>query len=240
MSLVDHITALATAIGNMLRESVLPRLLPSGGAAGQALVKSGGTDYAVQWADPASGGGGGGGSYFGATMVLKPAPGAVIGNTLTAQSFTQSMSANSEDVSPFIPGFDFSIDMAYISVSGGAASTTARIVIYESDADGRPTGAPTLSDSVSTAAAATVGGAISFEFEAGRLYWVGVRTSGGPQLRVAQPYAHFGLAWSTAATPARSAVLKRSIAIDSVADYPTFSNALIHTNSPPMVYMRVA
>lgn len=44
-----RISQLATRIANYLRDSVIPRLLPSGGVSGQVLSKSSGTDYAVSW-----------------------------------------------------------------------------------------------------------------------------------------------------------------------------------------------
>ena len=44
-----RVSLLATRIANYLRDSVIPRLLPSGGKSGQVLSKSSGTDYAVSW-----------------------------------------------------------------------------------------------------------------------------------------------------------------------------------------------
>ncbi len=49
MDLSARISLLATRIANYLRDSVIPRLLPSGGNTGQVLSKSSGTDYAVSW-----------------------------------------------------------------------------------------------------------------------------------------------------------------------------------------------
>jgi len=49
MDLSARISLLATRIANYLRDSVIPRLLPSGGNSGQVLSKSSGTDYAVSW-----------------------------------------------------------------------------------------------------------------------------------------------------------------------------------------------
>lgn len=57
MSLASRASDLATAVGNYLRDAVLPRLLPAGGSSGQALVKSSASDYAVAWATPSGGGG---------------------------------------------------------------------------------------------------------------------------------------------------------------------------------------
>ena len=49
MDLSARISLLTTRIANYLRDSVIPRLLPSGGSLGQALVKSSTTDYAAIW-----------------------------------------------------------------------------------------------------------------------------------------------------------------------------------------------
>ena len=44
-----RISLLATRVANYIRDSILPRLVPSGGGVGQALTKSSATDYAVGW-----------------------------------------------------------------------------------------------------------------------------------------------------------------------------------------------
>lgn len=48
MSLVAQITALAAAVRDKFN-AVTPRLLPSGGSAGQVLTKSSATDFAANW-----------------------------------------------------------------------------------------------------------------------------------------------------------------------------------------------
>jgi hypothetical protein len=52
VTLEQRISALATSIGNSIRDSVLPRLLPSGGTTGQVLAKSSATNYAAGWVSP--------------------------------------------------------------------------------------------------------------------------------------------------------------------------------------------
>lgn len=49
MDLSARISLLTTRIANYLRDSVIPRLLPSGGSSGQVLSKSSDTDYAFSW-----------------------------------------------------------------------------------------------------------------------------------------------------------------------------------------------
>ena len=47
--LIERVNLLATRIANYIRDSILPRVLPSGGSSGQVLSKSSSTDYAVTW-----------------------------------------------------------------------------------------------------------------------------------------------------------------------------------------------
>ena len=47
--LSSRVSLLATRVANYIRDSILPRLIPSGGGAGQALTKSSTTDYAIGW-----------------------------------------------------------------------------------------------------------------------------------------------------------------------------------------------
>ena len=55
MSLAANINLLAQRTGNALRDLVMPRLLPAGGAVGQVLAKTAATDFAAAWQTPASG-----------------------------------------------------------------------------------------------------------------------------------------------------------------------------------------
>jgi hypothetical protein len=49
MSLVSGIQDLATRIAAQFRDVVMPRLLPSGGTAGQVLTRASGPDGAANW-----------------------------------------------------------------------------------------------------------------------------------------------------------------------------------------------
>jgi hypothetical protein len=55
MSLASQVGLLATRIGNYLRDSIVPRLLPSGGTTGQVLTKVNATNYNTMWQTPFSG-----------------------------------------------------------------------------------------------------------------------------------------------------------------------------------------
>ena len=54
--LIERVNLLATRIGNYVRDSVLPRLVPSGGTSGQLLQKTSATDYALGWISPSTSG----------------------------------------------------------------------------------------------------------------------------------------------------------------------------------------
>ncbi len=53
-TLQSRLADLATRIGVEIK-AMLPKLLPPGGAAGQVLAKSSGSDYATAWVDAAGG-----------------------------------------------------------------------------------------------------------------------------------------------------------------------------------------
>lgn len=72
---------LASAVGNYIRDSVLPRLIPIGGATGTVLGKSSATNYAVGWITPSAGAGGTDTQIqYNASGVLTGAAGAFIQN----------------------------------------------------------------------------------------------------------------------------------------------------------------
>jgi len=54
--LSTRVGLLSTRIANYIRDSVLPRLVPSGGTLGQVLQKTSATDYALGWISPSTSG----------------------------------------------------------------------------------------------------------------------------------------------------------------------------------------
>lgn len=49
MSLASQISALATAIGEAIRDTVKPKLVPSAGTTGQVLAKASNTNHDLAW-----------------------------------------------------------------------------------------------------------------------------------------------------------------------------------------------
>lgn len=149
-----------------------------------------------------------------------------------------------ESIAPFTPAFDFLANR--IGMFVGYAEKVApgyddRIVIYESDADGRPTGAPVLSENIDVSQAGLRDAPISFSFQKDKLYWMGVRSS----------FSMGG--WSSATTGALCVnlvngcanivsyfSLRRAVAVDNTDDYPPYSNDLLSEQEPIPVLMRIA
>jgi len=82
--------------------------------------------------------------------------------------------------------------------------------------------------------------ALAFSFQKGKLYWIGHRTSSASTLRCAQVYSAFALSWSTAATPVRDGVLRRTIAFADTATGWSYSSASHASGAPSLVLMRLA
>ena len=149
-----------------------------------------------------------------------------------------------ESIAPFTPAFDFLANR--IGVFVGYAEEAApgyddRIVIYESDADGRPTGAPVLSENIDASQAGLREAPISFSFQQDKLYWIGVRSSfsisgsssaatGVLCVNLVDGGAYIGSYFS----------LRRAVAVDNTDDYPPYSNDLLSVQEPIPVLMRIA
>ena len=144
-----------------------------------------------------------------------------------------------EIIAPFTPKFDFLADRIGVLVSYTSeleAGYDDRIVIYESDADGRPTGAPVLSVIIDTTQKGLRDVPISFSFKKDKLYFAGTRSS----------YTHYGQAEAVALGASTLDLsklfysLKRLVACDDTADYPVYSNDLLSNEQPIPVLMRIA
>ena len=149
-----------------------------------------------------------------------------------------------ERIAPFTPAFDFLVNRIGVFVSYAAETAPGyddRIVIYESDADGRPTGAPALSENIDASQAGLRDAPISFSFQQDKLYWIGVRSS-------------FSISGSSSAAAGALCVkadgganiygsyfsLRRAVAVDNTDDYPPYSNDLLSGQEPIPVLMRIA
>ena len=187
--------------------------------------------------EPGQPGGDGGGR-----KAFRPGAGAVIssvGSYDPGAGIFGPPEASVERIAPFTPAFDFFADRIGVFVHFAEATEAGyddRIVIYESDADGRPTGAPALSVIVDVTQAGLRDAQISFSFKKDKLYWVGTRTFytcyayTNAALGVSISEGVVELFWS----------LRRPVDVDDAGDYPTYSNDLLSTRTPTPVLIRIA
>jgi len=172
-------------------------------------------------------------------ILMRPAAGVFVGNLLTGTLTTLASAANRVDITPFMPRVSFTIDQIGLSVSTAAAGSACGL-IFDTDINGRPTTILAQGDNVDTGAVATVMGAVSFTFRAGKLYYVGGWTQAACTLRCGQTYTQVPLSWTNAATPARQAVLRRTQAWGGAATNWVYAVGQHTTASAPFVLMRVA
>lgn len=176
--------------------------------------------------------------FFGAPQMMKPAAGLYIANGLNGALGTQASAANRQDIAPFLAGYDFDIDQLGLSVSTASAGN-ACVLIFASDADGRPTTVLYQSGDMATGTTGTKTVAATFSFTAGSLYWIGIWTSAASTQRVFANTSGMSQTWTTAATPVQQAVLRRTETYGTATNWTYASGQ--HTSAlAPLVLMRIA
>lgn len=157
---------------------------------------------------------------------------------LTSPSYTGV--ANALDLVPFFCTQDLIVNEFTIGVTTGVGGTNARVVIYEAGNDSRPDRKVYESADLSTATSATAPAvAVSFTFEANKVYWIGTHCSGAPTLRGVRDYAVMPLGFSTAGATG-NIMLRRSVAYGSAPASFNFTAADLATAVPPSVRFKVA
>jgi Protein of unknown function (DUF2793) len=99
--------------------------------------------------------------------------------------------ANRMNLFPFIPGADLAIDRLAINVTTLVAAALSKIVIYSSDAAGRPNALIVETADLDCATTGVKNATVSLTLRQGVTYWIGVRNSSTATLS----------AWAVAATP---------------------------------------
>lgn len=100
-----------------------------------------------------------------------------------ANSSTTAGVANRMELYPFFTSTTFAIDQIGVAVSTLLAGSNAKVIIYAAGTDGWPNSKLYESADLSCAAAGFVGVSVSFTFNSGTIYWLGVRTSSTQTLR---------------------------------------------------------
>jgi len=173
---------------------------------------------------------------------LLPLAGAIIGNTPNNTLATVGGVANQISVSLFATQFAFTMDQIGCSVSTLIASAQLRVVIYEADANGRPTNHLFTSAVIDASTTGTKFVAASFSFVADKKYYIGLWQSSTATYRSILSYGP-PLAWSNAATPLASRTLIFTSAFSptgNAPNWPTFANTQLSSNPPPLILFRIA
>lgn len=234
-TLKERLDSLATAIGNHIRDAIVPRLLPPGGTAGQALLKDTGTDYDVSWGAA----GGGDAATPMPVLALPQAAGTYFSASIGAvNTSTIAQAANRLEFYPFIPARDLSIDELGVDVSTAVASSLARVGIY-SDNAGQPNallrGTADLNCATTGAKAEVV---TALALTKGTVYWLAVLASSTQTLRGLPTAAMLPLGMNAsggAYLTTRRATQTYASGLPATAPATTLTNAIA-----PMVRMRVA
>ena len=178
----------------------------------------GGFSAEIPWLVPAS------------TEYIAAAP---VGVTAT----TLAMTANRMYLMPFIPAFDFSCSALGVSVTTAVSSSLARVCVYASGANGRPTGSALVSTiDLNCASTGTKEDATNpYSFTAGTQYWLGVHSSSTQTLRAYTA----ATAWSLLVVPTTTAPVVgfyQSSTFSSGA--PSIGSLTSNTGSSPYAYMK--
>ncbi len=172
-----------------------------------------------------------------------PVAGLFVPNAANATALgTQAQVADRTIIAPFVPAYGMTIDQLGISVSTLLAASNCKGVIFDTDANGRPTTLLRETANISSAANATV---FSTAFTplvlvAGKTYWIGVRASGIQTLRTLAVGALPALDYTNAATPAARQVLIRTETFATGATAWSYASSQHSTALMPLVLMRVA
>lgn len=173
------------------------------------------------------------------TLNLMPLAGGIISNSFNVSTLTtQAQVAGVMTASPFMSPFAQTIDQVGLSVSTLLAASNSKVLIFDANANGRPTTLLASSPDITCAAAATVFVSLSFSFTAGKMYWIAVWSSSTQTLRAVGPGGAPVLGYTTAATPVASRCLQRTLAYGTANDWVFANSQIVSPANPLLVLMR--
>lgn len=165
----------------------------------------------------------------------------IIGALTGATTSGLACVANEQRISPWLASQDVTVDLADVFVTAVGGGGTANIVIFNADANGRPTTLHAQSSPIAIDGTGTKSAALSTTLTGGVMYWIGIWTSSTPSIRVtAATYAaHVGFDVS-GASPAPQYTLIRTVAHGGASTDWVYSAAQTSTRLPLVASMRVA
>lgn len=153
---------------------------------------------------------------------------------------TVAGAATRAEIFPWVCRGDVTIDQLGLNVTTAVAGALARIVVYDTDANGRPAGRLTETGDLDLSTVGAKVATVSLTLYEGRTYWFGVRHSSTATISAWQPY-------TTPNLPAQSLTLqamgvyRRNIAWANAAPVNwAWNPAEAAAGNPPAVWLRVA
>jgi hypothetical protein len=148
--------------------------------------------------------------------------------------------ADRMNIYPFVPKFDFTCDQLGINVTTAVASSNAKIVVYNSDVNGRPDQLIVETGDLDCATTGVKTATVSIAFKKGKQYWLGVRTNATQTISVFQPYTMPNLDMTAIAT-AQPKTLQRTLtyATAAPATWGYVATEAATTNAPA-IWLRTA
>lgn len=157
-------------------------------------------------------------------------------------STTLAGAADRIDLAPFYTSSDMPIDQIGVAVSTAAASSTVKIVIYESGTDGWPSNLLHETGDIATSSGGYASEGLTFTFLRGKKYWLGVRHSSNPTLRSINLSSAANLGLTSGSAGNYITILRRTLAYATAATDPWAFVSADRTGNvaPPSIRFRAA
>jgi hypothetical protein len=149
--------------------------------------------------------------------------------------------ANRIDLMPFRAAFTFTADALGVLCSTAVASALGKILVYASDADGRPDALILETGTLDFATTGFKSVSVSQTFTKGTRYWFGIRHSSTATLNAHQIYTVPTLHFLAVPTTAPQKLLRRTLAFATVAPATWGYNAAEAVSAgPTAIFMRTS
>jgi hypothetical protein len=149
--------------------------------------------------------------------------------------------ANRLDLAPFFAPTTFSIDRLGVAVSTAVAGALAKVVIYNSDTNGWPGTLLFETADLDCSTAALREDIVSFTFQAGVKYWLGVVHNSTATLRTIPVSSAVNLGLTSGNGTAYATILRRTVTYANLPSPWNFTNSdRVAGVTPPSIRFRVA
>lgn len=150
--------------------------------------------------------------------------------------------ANRVDMAPYFSSQSLSIDQLGIGVSTGVGGALVRCFIYSAGSNGWPDTLLHETPDLSAASAVYTFETLSFDFDAGRQYWLGVRHSSTATVRTIPLTSAVNLGLSNNSNATYLTVIRRTLAFATPlpSTWGFTDSELVSNVTPPSIRMRAA